>query len=361
MPSFLVIGDVHIKTDNIQEVEIFTEKIVNLAKEKNPDIIVLLGDILHEHERIHTVPLNKAYKLIDRLRQIQKTYVIVGNHDMINQQVFLNDNHWMNGMKEWFNVIIVDTVKKIEINDELFVFCPYVFPGRFIEALDTLDEDWKNASCIFAHQEFAGCKMGAITSIEGDRWDLEYPQVISGHIHNKQNPQTNIYYTGSSLQIAFGESEDNTILYLNVSNKILEKDEISLNLSRKKILYMDVEDMDTFEIPKTDDKIKITLSGNQEQFKAFKKTKKYKNLVESNIKVVFKHTKLQIKKQKEELEENQENIERNNDDKNMDINDSNFTNVLYNIVMNKKDSYLYEAYQLVINNKEIKSEDIILL
>jgi UDP-2,3-diacylglucosamine pyrophosphatase LpxH len=277
-----------------------------------------------------------------------------------NNQVFLTNNHWMNGMKEWLNVIIVDDVKELEINNELFIFCPYVYPGRFIEALNTLElEKWKNASCIFAHQEFYGCKMGAITSIEGDKWSLDYPFVISGHIHNKQSPQANIYYTGSSLQIAFGESENNTILYLTVNNKKLIKDEISLELSRKKILYMDIEDMENFKIPNTSDKIKITLSGNQEQFKTFKKTKKYKNLIENNIKVVFKHTKIQIKKQKEEIIKNQE-IQKFNENENINT-DINFTKVLYDIIMDKKDNYLYQAYQLVVNNKEVNSEDILLL
>ncbi len=64
---------------------------------------------------------------------------------------------------------------------------PYVPPGRFVEALNIIDNEWwKNVNCIFAHQEFYGCKMGAIESIEGDKWDHSFPLVISGHIHSEQ-------------------------------------------------------------------------------------------------------------------------------------------------------------------------------
>ncbi len=52
---------------------------------------------------------------------------------------------------------------------------PYVPPGRFVEALNIIDNEWwKNVNCIFAHQEFYGCKMGAIESIEGDKWDHSF-------------------------------------------------------------------------------------------------------------------------------------------------------------------------------------------
>ena len=39
MVNILVIGDPHFKTDNVIEVELFIEKITNLANEKKPDII----------------------------------------------------------------------------------------------------------------------------------------------------------------------------------------------------------------------------------------------------------------------------------------------------------------------------------
>ena len=111
--------------------------------------------------------------------------------------------------------VAIPFIGEENINNEKFIFVPYVPPGRFEEALRTLKDDWISASCIFAHQEFAGCKMGAIVSIEGDKWDIKNPIVISGHIHSKQQPQKNIYYSGSAMQHAFGESAKNIIAFFS--------------------------------------------------------------------------------------------------------------------------------------------------
>jgi DNA repair exonuclease SbcCD nuclease subunit len=346
--TVLCIGDPHIQVANIVETDLLIKGLVTLATEKQPDLIIVLGDVLHTHERLHTTALNKAYEMIDKLRLIAKTYVLVGNHDMINNQVFLNENHWLSGMKEWSNTVIVDKVLSETIKKEKFVFIPYVPPGRFEEALNTMDGEWKDASCIFAHQEFAGCKMGAIISVEGDKWPISYPHIVSGHIHSRQIPQENIYYTGSAMQHAFGESEKNIIAFLTFKNGKYERDEVDLQLPRKKIVYMDVEDLDTYTVPETEDTLKVTVSGNYDQFKALKKTKKYKNLLDKGVKVIFKPKK--IKKENCDTE----------DDKNI-TSSSNFQTILGSIINNQKDPYLLKAYELIINGKDIKVDDVMFL
>lgn len=337
--NVLVIGDPHFMVTNIPEVELFIERIEKLAIEKTPDFIVILGDVLHTHERLHTTPLNKAYEFIDKMRNVSKTFVLVGNHDMISNQNYLNENHWMNGMKSWNNVTIVDKVIKREINDKIFVFSPYVPVGRFEEALNTLDYDWKNSKCIFAHQEFYGCKMGAIVSVEGDKWNNNYPEIISGHIHSMQKPYNNVYYPGASMQHAFGESKKNVIPFITFSSEtnIYELSEIDLELPRKKIIYMDVNDIDDYKIPDTKDKIKLTVSGVYDEFKALKKTKKYKELIEDGVKVVFKPKITEDKKSSSQ--------ERNTNNK-----ISGFNEILYDIVKKEKNTYLNEAYEIVVNN-----------
>lgn len=339
--SILFIGDPHFQVNNIQEVEIFIKKITKLAEEQKPDLIIIAGDLLHTHERLHTIALNKAYELVNIMRGISKTYVLVGNHDMINNQVFLSDKHWMNGMKEWDNVIIVDKVLSETLDDNKFIFVPYVYPGRFEEALSTYDGEWKDASCIFAHQEFFGCKMGAIVSVEGDKWDLNYPEVVSGHIHSNQKPQKNVYYPGSAMQHAFGESKKNVIALLTFNENGYELEEVNLEMPRKKIVYLDVENIDEYDVPETEDKIKLTVSGVYDEFKAFKKTKKYKKLIKDGVKVVFKSKRINTKK-----DENKEN--HGND----------FRSILKSLVDQQGNTYLYQAHELVLNNKQINSDDV---
>ena len=71
-------------------------------------------------------------------------------------------------------------------------------------------ETWELADCIFAHQEFRGCKMGKEIS-KGDEWNAEYPLVISGHIHDYQIVGKNILYPGSSIQHTYTETHNKRI------------------------------------------------------------------------------------------------------------------------------------------------------
>ena len=256
----------------------------------------MLGDVLHTHEHLHVVPLNKAYEFISVLRDIAYTYVLVGNHDMLNNSQFLTDNHWMNSLKEVDNVEVVDKVVCYEKGG--FMLCPYVPNGRFIEALMTCEVDFRKMKVIFAHQEFKGCKMGAIVSEYGDDWDVRYPLVVSGHIHAFQKIGSNIYYTGSSLMNAFGESERNYVCFWE-DGKMREVD---LELPRKKIIYSDISDVGDIKIDEQNaERTKISLSGDFNDFKAFKKTEKFKEIVEKGVKVVFKPKRLEKEEKRQEV------------------------------------------------------------
>lgn len=296
----LVIGDPHFQPSNLAEVDLFIDRIEKLAIERSPDVIVCLGDLLHTHERLNSTAMNKAYEFIRRMRECAaiRVYVLVGNHDMTTNQVFLTDDHWMNGMKEWDRVTIVDRVIRETILEYDLVFAPYVFPGRFEEALKTIDVDedmysWKQADCIFAHQEIRGCKMGAIISTDGDDWSLDYPPIVSGHIHSRQQPQENVYYVGSAMQHAFGESERNCVAILLFGGADAEfpykLEEVDLCLPRKRIMYKDISEMSKFVPDATSsDKLKICVKGTASELAAFRSTAKYKMLIDAGVKVVFK-------------------------------------------------------------------------
>jgi DNA repair exonuclease SbcCD nuclease subunit len=350
MVKIIAIGDQHFKTDNIPEIDIFIDKIKSIIIAKEPDFVVLLGDLLHTHEKLHTVPYNKALYFINMIRKHVLTFVLVGNHDYQNNQQFLTTNHWLNAMKEWDNVVIVDKFMKHQTTNDKFVFLPYVQPSRFEEALNSGNEPWMDSSIIFCHQEFYGCSMGGFLSVEGDKWDLTFPQIISGHIHQKQKLQENIYYTGSSMEVAYGENDFNIIAYIECENKKLNVEEIDLHLRKKKLIYATLEEIETMDIPQTEDKIKISISGEYEDFKIFKKSKKYTELVESEIKVVFKPKRNEIKLKNETFNQIRENASLND-----------FNNILHTIILEKKDPVLSEIYEFVVNNKKINSEDILIL
>lgn len=534
--KIIAVGDPHFRTDNIPEVDIFIGKMVDLVESEKPDAVVILGDVLHTHERLHTTPLNKAYEFIDKMRKLVRTFVLVGNHDMCfakntplmkfdgsivmsqdvkvgmfltgpdltrrqvmnvrtgsavmydvyqgngitytvtgdhllclrldsrkrmeidirsgkysvswadhqefkflrrlfsskklaydffekikehpeveisvndflklsekfkkqlkgykaltqphndssirvvksceveffgwevdgdrkfllkdttvvhncNNQQFLTENHWMNGMKEWDNVEIVDTILHRKISGLNIVLCPYVPPGKFREALDSdRKNDWKKADCIFAHQEFQGCKMGAIVSVEGDAWSADLPPVISGHIHDRQT-LPGVYYCGSSMQHSFGETDKNIIPVLTWkrNGSPYSVKEVDLGMPKKKIVYTDVQSMEDYKSPESADKIKISISGVYDEFKAFKKTKKYKELVKKGTKIVFKPKKIK----QEKIDEEPDDVK--------PVHENDFNLILSSLVNKEKDPYLHQIFELIVNNRETNHEDILFL
>lgn len=293
----LFVGDPHFRINNVEWIPLFVSRIIDEVDKHSPHFVVVAGDLLHNHETINVEPFNLATDFLNLLRTKVRTFVLVGNHDYKNNQQFLTTNHWMNAMKLWDPemLIIVDTVVEFGINEHNFLFVPYVPPGRFSEALETLPTA-SVLTCVFAHQEFYGCKMGAIQSAEGDKWSLTSPLVVSGHVHNKQWPQKNIYYPGSSMQHAFGQSENNTITLLTFKStnaSFFNFEEIDLCMPVLKIKYYTIQKALNSSLKNTEfKKYKFVIEGTLEDFKVFKKTQKYQELIENKIKIVFKPSKL---------------------------------------------------------------------
>jgi DNA repair exonuclease SbcCD nuclease subunit len=294
MTKILFIGDPHFKIKNVEYIPLFISKITTIVESNTLDFVVIAGDVLDNHDRVDVEPLNLAINFILQVSQKIKTFILVGNHDYKNNQQFLTDHHWMNAFKHWNNVVVVDQV--VQLNE--FLFVPYVPPGRFLEALKTKIsiEDLNKFKAIFAHQEFFGCKMGPITSTDGDKWKKKWPLVVSGHIHNKQWSQSNIYYPGSCVQHAFGQSIENTVSILTFEEDELSYEEIDLKMPKLLIKYMSVDDaLKPLKFKNKEfRKYKIVLQGTQEEFQTFKKNKRYKELLEEGFKIAFKLKKIQI-------------------------------------------------------------------
>lgn len=297
----LVIGDTHFKTERLIEGKEFVEKIIGIASEHKPDFIILLGDILDRHEIVEVEAHNLVEILFDKLSKVCIVYVLMGNHDLINGQQFLTDKHIFGPFKKWQNIVIVDKPISVDIKDKTFVFAPYVPPGKFIAALDTLiiqgNHNWEISDCIFAHQEFKGCKMNSCTSINGDEWNEDYPLVISGHIHNSQKVGDNIVYTGSSMQQYYTESYKKYVWMMiwNEEDTKPEMKKLNLNMKTMRLMSMTIEELlgkeksnKFLEILKKHD-IKIEVKCSNSEFGNFQRTKFYSNLkFNHKVKIIHK-------------------------------------------------------------------------
>lgn len=293
MIKILAIGDPHFQPSNLTDMEEMIEKIDSVIDKEQPDHVVILGDMLHTHEKVFTPCLNLAFDWIESLASKIKNsvYLLVGNHCYINNSQFLTNNHPYNSLKKIKNVVVVDKV--IYSEDHHFsgyniAFCPYVPPGRFLEALNTEPESL-NANLIFAHQEFKGAKLGAIISEHGDEYPTDYPLVISGHIHEYSKVQNNILYIGTPIQHTYGDTPDKTISLFVIEgqdsgHKVKQK-RIDLGLPKKITKILSPEEAEGFEYNPTD-KIRVKIRCLASEWNAFKKTKKYKQMVKDGVKVV---------------------------------------------------------------------------
>lgn len=282
----LVCGDPHFKTNNLSEMKIFVEKMVALAEKEKPDLIVILGDILDTNERINIFALTESDRLNRKLRQIAPLAIVVGNHDRPSLNDFLSQYHAFNAYKNYPNVTVADTTTELTINKHRFILVPYVYPGRFEEALTKINDPYE-CTCIFAHQEFYGAQMGAIVSEVGDKWSLDHPLIISGHVHDYQEVQKNIIYTGTPLQHTFGNEKSKTVsLFTFDAEGNYQQTRIKLGLPKKRKITIQSQELLTWKPPKNT-KVKLVISGTLEEIKSIKKLQKIFELKSEGVLVMY--------------------------------------------------------------------------
>lgn len=318
----LVVGDPHFQVKHLKNVDEFISKVQTAARRLKPDFIVVSGDLLDGHERIHVDALTRAIKFLELLSEQMLTFLTVGNHDRRNNSDFLSEIHPFTGLNHRPNLIIVDHPIKYEVvaaNGARgnFLFVPYVAPGRFTEALDLIDlselEDGWRSSCIdaiFCHQEFAGVQLGGIKSVNGDVWQKDWPLIISGHIHEYQELQSNIIYPGTPMQNTFSESPDKAVILFDINPEAdpmsavmlqevkalneLKPDQrvkaryarIDLGLCKRVQIKLPVDQVSKFQ-PRPNQLTKLIVQGTPSELKALNKTNVLSRLRKQGIVFAF--------------------------------------------------------------------------
>lgn len=284
----LVIGDPHFKKCNVEKSSEMVEKIINLVKEQKFDFCVILGDTLHYHEQTNYQPFKRAIDFLHRLSTLIKTFLLIGNHDLCDNQQFLTDNHFFNACKFWGErLAVVDTVTKW--NNYLFV--PYVPEGMFGEATSGKLDDIK---LIFAHQQFKGSVNEMGGEMDGDVWTHNIP-VISGHVHVHQK-MGNILYVGSPIQHADHDRSVKTISVIKGFD-IESEETINLGISRTMNMAIEYNMIDSVDLPK-DFKVRLSIRGTNEQNASAKNHKKIIQWIKDGHVIHYKAVLEKIKKKK---------------------------------------------------------------
>lgn len=333
MLNVLVVGDPHFKASNIQYTLLMSNKIITIAKEQQPNFIVVLGDVLDTHEKIDMLAYNNAIYLLRALQDIAPLYVLIGNHDRVNNQVFLTEEHVFTALYYWNNTTIVyDTLHKV-IENHSFVFVPYVPTGKFHDALNKVNYD--NATAIFCHQEFKGAQMGAKKSTHGDVWDDKLPLIISGHIHDYAQLQPNLIYVGTPIQHRFGEDDDKAIMMISFDNNFTYE-RFHLGLPKKKIIHLDIDKLNDYVLDETIE-AKILIHCKTTDIKLLSKHKKIITWKNNGTKVFYKT-------------ENKKTQPNSISNKEMDMKQDNFIDILHDNIKDEQNLlFIYnELFQNLI-------------
>jgi DNA repair exonuclease SbcCD nuclease subunit len=153
-----------------------------------------------------------------------------------------------------------------------------------MEALGTenvTEENINEYSIIFAHQEFKGCKMGAMLSVNGDEWKPEYPMCISGHIHDHQHLQGNILYPGTPYQISYGSAPSKGVLMVDIKdNKEINYEYYDLKLPKKMIVHLTPDELSKYTLPENCF-VKLVCKGESKAIKEVTKLDSVKELLKN--------------------------------------------------------------------------------
>ncbi len=290
MYRVLVVGDPHFKVSNLSVMRKFIKKMKILAQQKDFDFMVCLGDTIHSHNKIDQSCLKLAIYFFREISNFMPVYVLIGNHDRPRETIYLTDDHPFHGLNDNEKIKVVWKPIDFQSSKGRVVFVPYVSPGRFQEALNTLTPKIEKDKpvVIFAHQEFRGSKNEqGIISTKGDMWDISNPLVISGHIHEYQILQKNIIYVGTPVQHTFSESTLKAVGVFKFGKTGYSGIRMKLGLRKKETIETDIDN-----IPKninSDENVeyRLIIKCKHSEMKSFEKSDTYKILIKNNVKVHY--------------------------------------------------------------------------
>lgn len=246
MTKILLIGDPHFKASNLEMMEKACREILEIIDERSPDLTVILGDTLDSHERIYLRAQVQAIEWIKSVAKLCPTVLLIGNHDLENNQAFQTPIHPFVGLKETPNLTVVD--RATWDKERNFIYVPYVPNGRFREALETVGytTEKDHPKVLFAHQEFTGCMMGTQISTKGDSWSTDLPPIYSGHIHEYQI-LNNITYVGTFHQQNYGETPDKALMLLTIEGDRFTTERVKIkSVPLRTTIHMDISELPNF-------------------------------------------------------------------------------------------------------------------
>lgn len=249
--KIFAIADIHIPNseEKVPYHEMLKQAIAEIYKATKdiPDNefrIIIAGDIFHNKIRISNEASDTFHMMLNYLNAIGKTYIIAGNHDMLENNLDRLDSISPTfGIKDVYpNVVYLDRETEYKSGcyvDDNVIFALYSIFDGFKRPLD-LDETIKDNPSNRVIGLYHGDINGSVTDLgrvsENGLPVTEFEGcncVIAGHIHKHQELNKNgipIVYCGSLLQQNSGENiEGHGYIKLNVDDLSYEQHDVTNN------------------------------------------------------------------------------------------------------------------------------------
>lgn len=298
MPKLLLLGDQHLKHDNLAAWDALQLWLTAFIKEQ-PKLthVVLMGDMLDRHSHVEQPLMARADKLIMHILSLTPTMelvILVGNHDFAHNQVFLTPDHWLVVYKHGRipRCTVVDTAVQIPgLTGVLFM--PYTPDGRLIEALNSRVPSWKtDVKLLLCHQTFTNLENIGHFLTEADTWEPDMPLAITGHIHQWHWAADNLLCAGSCIPVAHGEKNDKRVWIVDfeVGKGPGVPIAIPVNfLMRNTIEVTGVDALNSTQLPPADQHTRLIVNGTSDEIAAWTKSAQAAQWrAQKNVKVVMR-------------------------------------------------------------------------
>jgi DNA repair exonuclease SbcCD nuclease subunit len=250
----LLIGDPHVRPDNLQESTALIDFAVDRAKELRVDQIVVLGDLFHTHKVIRMDVLDFWTKAVKKLSDVAFTVLLVGNHDQAGD----DQSEWkmsaLDPLASIPNSLVVSD-NWSDRNGATFI-AHTASEEKFAKAVAAV-----NDKVLFCHQTFNGAAYeNGFYAKDGFSLDLisKYQKVVSGHIHKHQE-FANLVYPGTPRWDSISDANEKKGLWLmdGLELSLIPTDEVC-----KPIVAFDVSEGD--ELPEIKDGVRavVRLTGS---------------------------------------------------------------------------------------------------
>jgi DNA repair exonuclease SbcCD nuclease subunit len=258
----IVISDLHFNIKNLELASSALRAAISKAEDLNVPLIIA-GDLNDTKAIIRAEVANRLISILMSKRC--KTYVLVGNHDLINEK---GSDHSLNFLRPF--AIIVDYNLGLVLKDTQLILIPYLSNTQYLKTdLLSVPKD----SILIMHQGFLGAAMGDYiqdkTSIDPEL--VKNFTVISGHYHRHQTIGT-VTYVGNPYTMSYGEANDGPKGFLILNSDGSYTREL-LNLRRHIKRTMTIDEIDSFSDVRPEDLLWLTITGTSSELGKINKSK----------------------------------------------------------------------------------------